>query len=470
MVSLLFALADNITYPLIIKKGKKYVKVGQTPPKGVALHRGPHGGVYYLVEDRHLKISGKHHELVRSRGVTRAQWAETEKHYKNQGAHSVEFINMPDNEKNAQGKNLYNIYVHWDDTDKRLTKKEHDDKVRYGHPKVRPDQIESGELWKEENGVHIHPAYDKKNGRYVRNGQYEVHPSGQFGAKLFHVDKTGRRSKIALSYEPVYGETSETDINELKSRQKNVEKLKKEIRTLNPRLRSFLTSEMDRRDQERASNLPKAKKISKNPNFDLHKTLNEIRETRRPPIGVSGMNVKLPHDPSDKQAWVAKYNSFSPEDSETGILYGTNLIKHSYEDEDSRTFTFPGDGLYQAQGYGEVLRRHYRVKDGKVRQIKPEEWTEAAAMTLPVVSKEDLLNQIRDRYSQRKIKIAGNTYDHHDWIRSTLGGKWNASDRVWEIPRPSDESRHQALLQELKGRGISVIGWNHSPSNARVTA
>lgn len=38
--------------PDIIRKGKKYVKPGQKPPKGVVLHRGKRGGTYYIVEDK----------------------------------------------------------------------------------------------------------------------------------------------------------------------------------------------------------------------------------------------------------------------------------------------------------------------------------------------------------------------------------------------------------------------------------
>jgi hypothetical protein len=119
----------------IIEKGKKYVKPGVKPPKGVVLHRGPKGGSYYFVEDKHLQSGGKHHELVRSKGVTADQFKAIEEHYKSQGAESVQFVHKPNVERNKEGKKLYNIYVRHQDTDQRLADKAAKDKARYGKKK-----------------------------------------------------------------------------------------------------------------------------------------------------------------------------------------------------------------------------------------------------------------------------------------------------------------------------------------------
>jgi N-acetylglutamate synthase-like GNAT family acetyltransferase len=112
-------LALSRKQPGIIRKGKKYVKPGQKPPKGVVLHRGKRGGIYYLIEDKRLKIQGKEHELVRSKGITRDQWEDIRQKHLAEGAESVEFINKPENEHRG-GKALYNIYVRTAGTDKKI--------------------------------------------------------------------------------------------------------------------------------------------------------------------------------------------------------------------------------------------------------------------------------------------------------------------------------------------------------------
>lgn len=272
----------------LIQKGKKYLQPGQTAPKGVHVHTGPQGGKYYLTEDKHLKIGDKYHELVRSKGVTRDQWTDIEKTYRALGALSVEFINKPNNAKNEQGKPIYNIYVSWPSSELRIAKKQHADKKRYGHPRINDDDIRSGSLWTVRSDVHSHPVFDHRGGKRIRNGQYEIHHSGQFGAKLFHVDRSGKKHKLAVSYVPVFGEASETDIDEHKSREKNISLLKLQILTLNPSLRRFLAAEMKRHDEERAANPPKKPKVSKNPTFELHQALREIRESKKKSIPASG--------------------------------------------------------------------------------------------------------------------------------------------------------------------------------------
>ena len=139
-------IARLLSFLPIIRKGKKYLKPGQKPPKGVVTHRGPHDGTYYFVEDRHVKQGGKEHELVRSRGVTKDQFKTIEEKYKSLGAESVHFVHVPGLEKNQKGENLYNIYVNWGEkTQKKISDKKAADKARYGHPRVKDTEQESKE-------------------------------------------------------------------------------------------------------------------------------------------------------------------------------------------------------------------------------------------------------------------------------------------------------------------------------------
>lgn len=118
----------------IIQKGKKYIKPGQKAPKGVQLHKGPRGGTYYLVEDKHMKIGGKHHELIRSKGVTKDQWNDIRQKHLDNGAESVEFIPQPEYGGKA-GQKLYNIYVRQGDTDEKVEGKIKTNKEKFAQRK-----------------------------------------------------------------------------------------------------------------------------------------------------------------------------------------------------------------------------------------------------------------------------------------------------------------------------------------------
>jgi hypothetical protein len=48
----------------IICKGKRYIRRGQKPPKGVTLHRGPNDGIYYLEEELRAMIRKKPEEKM----------------------------------------------------------------------------------------------------------------------------------------------------------------------------------------------------------------------------------------------------------------------------------------------------------------------------------------------------------------------------------------------------------------------
>ncbi len=269
----------------IIQKGKKYVKRGQTPPKGVQLHKGPNGGIYYFVEDKHVKQGGQHHELIRSRGVTQDQFKEIEEKFKAQGAVSVHFVHKPNLEKNEAGKNLYNIYVNYGDkTQKKIADKQAADKAKYAarNKWIPTTDIEKPEFT-EKDGIHSAPAYDYVKGKYVENGRYEIHPSGSHGAKLYHIDKNGTRNKVTYSYDKVWGDQSAEDIDHEKSRVKNIGNLKDLVgdlyRSSGPRRRNFLIQQMQDRDQKKAEEVAAGKKpkpLAKNPLWDIHTTLREL--------------------------------------------------------------------------------------------------------------------------------------------------------------------------------------------------
>jgi hypothetical protein len=120
----------------IIRKGKKYIKPGQKAPKGVQLHKGPKGGTYYIIEDKHTKFAGKHHELVRSKGVTKDQWDEIRQKLMSEGAESVEFLPQPEY-GGIKGKKLYNIYVRRGDTDEKIESKIKVDKDKFAQRKKK---------------------------------------------------------------------------------------------------------------------------------------------------------------------------------------------------------------------------------------------------------------------------------------------------------------------------------------------
>lgn len=125
----------------IIQKGKKYIRPGQKAPKGVQLHKGPQGGTYYLVEDKHMKIGGKHHELIRSKGVPKDQWDDIRQKHLEEGAESVEFIPQPDYGGKV-GKKLYNIYVRRGDTDEKVEGKIKADKEKFAQRKMNAKKKE----------------------------------------------------------------------------------------------------------------------------------------------------------------------------------------------------------------------------------------------------------------------------------------------------------------------------------------
>lgn len=186
-MSLSSLISSVIRKSILIEKGKKYVKLGVQPPKGVVLHRGKRGGSYYFVEDKHLKDQGKNHELVRSRGVTEDQFKSIEEHYKSKGAESVQFIHKPNIERNAAGKKLYNIYVRHADTDQRLGDKAAKDKIRYSHPRTTPVPADAKAKTPENNEKNHETALTSQMGSlhpkiFFTKKMREMHPDAHHSA------------------------------------------------------------------------------------------------------------------------------------------------------------------------------------------------------------------------------------------------------------------------------------------------
>jgi len=281
-----------INHPVsIIRKGKKYVTDKHPAPKGVQLHKGPHGGTYYFVEDKHVKQGGKHHELVRSRGITQDQFKQIEEKYKQQGAESVHFIHVPGLEKDKNGNYLYNIYVNWGEkTQKKIEGQKAANKIKYAQRKQKVPKLKGPDIkdfeeaeFTEHEGVHSTPAYDRTNEGYVENGKYEIHPSGFSGAKLYHIDKEGNRSKVMYSNEKVWGDTSEEDIDRQKSYDKNVSSLKQSVNKLTqagPGKRKYLIEDLERlnkeREEKRLAGKERKKTPAKNPIFEAHTALRTL--------------------------------------------------------------------------------------------------------------------------------------------------------------------------------------------------
>jgi hypothetical protein len=281
----------------IIQKGKKYVKPGQTPPKGVQLHKGPNGGIYYFVEDKHVKQAGKYHELIRSKGVTKDQFASIEEKFKAQGAESVHFVHKPGLEKTKGGQNLYNIYVNWGEkTQTKIQAKKQADKEKFGRKTIHDFEEPN---FTESDGIHTTPAYDRIRAGYVENGRYEIHPSGSHGAKLYYIDKQGTPNKITYSYDKVWGDKSETDIDEEKSRERNIDSLKKTVKDLTragPTRRNYLIANMKRLDEEKAAKPEKKKEPAKNPLWEIHNTLRSLIDAHKAKTSVLDI-PELRHDP-----------------------------------------------------------------------------------------------------------------------------------------------------------------------------
>lgn len=272
----------------LIEKGKKYLKSGQNPPKGVVTHRGPQGGTFYYVEDKHVKQAGKEHELIRSKGVTKHQFEAIEKKYRSQGAENVHFVHKPGLEKDKAGNNLYNIYVNWGDkTQKKISDKKAADKIRYGHPRAK--DVEEP-IYTETDGTFTTPAFNRTNKGYIESGRYEIRPSGDRGAKLYYIDKKGGKHKVKIAFQKVWGDKDEYDVNNEASRKKNVETLKGVVKELNrsgKKRRDLFISNQKRIDEEKVQEAEKNKNKppkapEKNPNWELHQAIIETRKMKKP--------------------------------------------------------------------------------------------------------------------------------------------------------------------------------------------
>lgn len=245
-----------------------------------------------------------------------------------------------------------------------------------GDATAEPDEKDPDEKhWVEKNGVHAYPTVDYKEGKLTRNGHYEIHPSGQFGAKLYHVDKNGKKSKLAIAYDKVFGTKSETDINTEKSRAKNVTALKGQIKSLNPNLRSFLASEMERHDRDRAEKPKKEPKISKNPLFELQQFLHGIRTGKIDPQ-LQQEQDSFTHEQGEqnpKDYLKQKLKELRPDASDEDIEAATQraVIKHTRAVKDGRQAPM-ADAVRAGRNHLDLLKDHHRQAPVTGDQVRKE--------------------------------------------------------------------------------------------------
>jgi hypothetical protein len=257
----------------IIEKAKKYIRSGETPPKGVNLHTGKRGGRYYIIEDKHLKIQDKHHELVRSVGYTRDQFDDIKQKYLSQGAKSVEFIPKPEYGKKEDQKPRYNLYVNWGDkTQKKIEDKKLTDKARYGK-KYDPTDLE----WKQDGNSYTAPHLKSVGNAYVQVGKFRIDMM-YHGGKLFFTGPDGKEQHVANAFQETFHQGTDV-VNEPKSRVSNLAILQKHANLINHSGDSALhtrVSQRERLDKEKAEK-PKKEYKAKNPLKSLQITLDNLR-------------------------------------------------------------------------------------------------------------------------------------------------------------------------------------------------
>jgi hypothetical protein len=320
----------------IIEKGKKYIKQGQQPPKGVVIHQGKRGGRYYLIEDKHLKINNQHHELIRGVGVTRDQHETVKQKLVDQGAQSVEFIPQPEYGKRADNKPRYNIYVNWGDkTQQKIEDKKKADKEKYG----KHYDTESLD-WNKQGTKQTAPYLKSVGNRYVKAGTFRIDEM-YHGAKLYFIGPDGKAQHLGNAFSQHF--LSGTDkVDEGRSRQHNVEVLKDIALSINhhgpSQLNSYL-SNTRRLDAEKEAEKDKPKKeyVPKNEWKNLQIMLNDIRTGKVDPARTR-TETQLQEEKGEmgiKDFVVKKlaqmFNTHSPED----IANAAAISLRKYEETNS---------------------------------------------------------------------------------------------------------------------------------------
>jgi N12 class adenine-specific DNA methylase len=97
------------------------------------------------------------------------------------------------------------------------------------------------------------------------------------------------------------------------------------------------------------------------------------------------------------------------------------------------------------QEYLEVIRANYdRIYLNNIEQeTSPFEPVRAASL--------DSFNLAFKDISERAFVVTGDTYPLKDFLKETLGGKWNSLHRAWMYPSSHKERVEQALLSHLEG-------------------
>jgi|GEM_PF-4732484 len=444
----------------IIQKGKKYIKPGQTPPKGAVTHRGPHGGIFYFVEDKHLKNQGKEHELIRSRGVTRHEFSATEAKYKAQGAETVHFVHKPNLEKNQKGENLYNIYVNWGEaTQKKIADKKAADKARYGHPRKKTPSTppETKEVKPKPTGKPFRKISDQETAEKAEKIKQKLESLGK------EAEVRERKYKSGYSVFGVYARNKEKEpTSKTPEPEKPWDTWKyKDENTAKVAARGLIA---------------RGKEVKLSGEWENKKGTTYILMHRdKPVVHVStpkNATLTLNHSPKIRQAWVAKVEGHAPKWN----AFIMKFFPHTKEEKGTRTFTL-SDGLYQA-GTGLEHDRHFEVKNGqiinhdmkafikKVHEAYPDLNANNAQFEREVREHNQKINQKppAKEESEKYYEITGDTYNNRYDLASQHGISYDKALQKWilEAEPFGEHYSNETIkyhLDRLKyfGLGVSYI-------------
>jgi hypothetical protein len=404
----------------VIEKGKKYVKPGVQPPKGVTLHRGKRGGTFYYIEDKHLKNQGKEHELVRSKGVTETQFKDIEAHFKSKGAESVHFVHKPNVERNAKGQKLYNVYIRHKDTDQKLADKAEKDKARYGHPKKKPE-ITTEQQHQAEMGT-------KSPKEYLSDKLRQMHPEAPQSAI-----ESGTRTAVAKYNHSILQKKPEPLSDAIRSghMHTSVMKVNPPQYTTVDDVRSEIMAERKKLDQIKPDNL----------------TRRYFTEN------LSGMPFSL---------WSDENGNFYRKVKEPGKDKTTNLREAQQHKANGGKFVESNGAYILLEPEPDAEKRIKRSTEAITKKQDPpkqvfDKIKERISENLdPTQSKEKFTHP-------GVVKLTSNTYYGRDQL-TKLGWKYDPDRRNWEKPVSNQAELDQAM------HGMFRYGAVYIPEDPRLKA
>lgn len=273
-------------YTSEIEKAKIYLRQGQQPPKGFQTKKGPKGGIYYETQDKTKNIGGKIHKLADGPAVTKKEFEGIKAHHLSQGAKSVEFVPVEGRAKNLNGKYLYHAYVHHGDE----------------KPRTRSHTVEHN--WKQDKKGNLETAHyvRNKDGKYVKYGKLRIEP-WKHGANLYHVSEDGTKRRLGKAYGIQYTGRTETEIDEPRSRAKNIKGLQKEAGHLDAHRINTLADNQARLDKEKAEKPKKEYKPEKDPMYELKSFMRANRKNlkQKPRLALPPGTSSVPLLPPGKE-------------------------------------------------------------------------------------------------------------------------------------------------------------------------